>query len=452
MYTVSFFFLLISILFLLFKKVKQVRNRNVLGVFDGLFIGGIFFIIVPICYSFIIGEIPIIGLKSFSPYKDYLVVIYAMFSVLLFGVFSVLVIPVGDNEKVNISVFQKLFFSQTLLLYFISLIIFFLSSGKLSGNSHWYRGNEEVFQQGSFYVLLGQMHNVGRVIIPGLCLYFQLVYLKNSKVFKAHFIIAIVLIVLELFLTGNRIVILFFLFSIGIPFVIYNKTKILMTLVIVSIPLVIVAKFWPMVRGLLWTQKISIEHVVDIVSKAYEMDVVQDNDIDPILVLTEGSNLTSLKYIVDNFPEKHSYSLGDTMIWKAFGTLIPKNIWQDKPEVLGHLVGEYAVKGISLILNITILGDAWGNFGPFGVFYIVTILYLLQLIIPNKHRELLSSIFFMTSVACWRFDFAFYFVTIYIIMFYLFLLRFRFMKRIYFGMSNLIFKEELFDENIKNLE
>lgn len=206
-------------------------------------------------------------------------------------------------------------------------------------------------------------------------------------------------------------------------------------------PLIIVAKFWPMVRGMIWAEQVSIERVIDVISIAYESEIVSDNgESDPIMVLTEGSNIVSLKYVVDNFPRKYDYTYGDTMILKSLGALIPKSIWPSKPDGIGNLVGEVALGGVSLYLNVTILGDAWSNFSLLGIFYIIMMLVFIQNFFKFKYFKLLTSIFFMVAIASWRFDFSFYFITIYILFFYFFLIKVTPIRNYCIKVSNYVFK------------
>ncbi|MBE8727053.1 hypothetical protein [Flavobacterium hungaricum] len=412
-----------------------------MSIFDGLFFGGFFFIFIPICYSFWVGKIQLVGLPDFLPEKDCNIIFYGIFSITFFGICS---LQFSNKKKFltrNLKVVEKNFFVLTLLMYFFSLIVSFISSGKLDGGSHWYRANEDLYQKSAMFVLLGQIHNVGRVVIPGLCLYFQLHYLRTNKFFKPHFFIAFFVIVFELFLAGNRIVILFFVFSIIIPFAIRKKIKEIFYIAIICFPILFIAKFWPMVRGMIWAEKVSIERTVDVIKLAYKSEVVaNDSESDAILVLTEGSNLVALKYITDNFPNKYDYSLGETMVLKSIGAIIPKSIWPSKPDGLGNLVGEKALSGFSLYLNVTLLGDAWANFSFYGIFYIVLMLFIIEKYFKKSLFKLLSSIFFMVAIASWRFDFSYYFITIYILLFYFLILKISIVNKMCNKISFLIFK------------
>ncbi len=409
------------VLLILVKRLNFLRIGGIPTILDGLFFGSIFFILLPIIYSFLVGEIEITNIPEFSPHRDSDLLIYCLLSILFFGVLTLT--PKNNRITKNSEDFidQRIqgLFILILVLYVLSILLTFFASGKLSGNSHWYRGNAQVFEKGAIYVLLGQLHNVGRVAIPGLCIYFQLKYLQKDKIFKPHFFLAFVIIVLELFMAGNRIVILFFAFSFLIPFFLFKRFKILISMALISLPMMVLAEIWPMARGLMFTEKVTVERVAEVISIAYEKGQSADNDSDLFLILTEGSNIAALKFIKDKYPKNKSFSYGETLILKSFGALIPKSIWPNKPDGVGHEAGEAAIGGVSLILNVTILGDAWANFGWFGIIYIGMILILINKLIPTRYLEFISPIFFMTSIAAWRFDFSFYFITIYILIFYL---------------------------------
>lgn len=426
---------LVLYIIMLRERIKYIRFYNNLSVFDGLFFGGLFFTIIPLFYSLFFGDISIFDTIFFNTHRDTSLVVYILLSNLFFGLSSLLLSRKFNFSSFKITSFEVNFFTFVVLLYFISLIVIFLSSGKLDGDSHWYRGNSEIYSRGSFFVLLGQFHNVGRVIIPGMCLFFQLKYLKIGKIFKFHFYLALIIIPLELILAGNRIVILFFVFSILIPFFIYGFYKKIILYGLIFLPLVVVSKFWPIVRGMLWSEQVSVERFVEIIEVAYytEFNNPSEIKVDPVIVVTEGSNLAALNYVWKDFPMNKNFTMGNTLIFKSFGTLIPKSIWSDKPDGIGHEVGENVVSGISLYLNVTILGDAWSNFGWFGCVYIIFILsiftYFIKFFNPMEFN-FISIIAFMVSIASWRFEFSFYFISMYTFIIYFFLLRISIVKRI----------------------
>lgn len=439
------FYLILILVFLVIifiTRIKQIKAQNYLSIFDGLFFGGIYFILIPVLYSFISGNIILSGLPSFDPFRDSTLTIYIFTSIFIFGLSAVLYSKNDYKNKSIVTANQKILFTLSVLLYFIALIAFFISSGKLNGNSHWYSANESLFQSSSGFVLLGQIHNVCRVIVPGLCMYFQLMYLNKGKYFKAHFIISIAIIVFELLLAGNRIVVLFFIFSIFLPLFLHKKYTQIFYILMICLPLTVVAKFWPMVRGMIWAEEVSIERFVEVINLSYENEISLDEEqSNPILLITEGSNIVPLKFLFDNYPEKFDFTMGNTMILKSFGTLIPKSVWPSKPDGNGGFIGKRAYgKDSNVYLNSTLLGDAWSNFGFIGPFYIVLILYNIQRLFSVNNFGMYSCILFMVSIASWRFDFAFYIVSIIILFIIFFLMKINLVKAVCLKLSNKIFE------------
>ncbi|MCG1037474.1 O-antigen polymerase [Polaribacter sargassicola] len=426
----------IILISLLKQRLKQIKKTNTLTIFDGLFFGGLFFTFLPLFYSFIIGKISILDILIFNPYIDTDLLLYILSANIVFGISANLI--KFKNRLIEkdfiISKFEQDFFIGVLVFYVLSLTIIFLSSGKLNGGSHWYRANADVFARGPLYVLLGQFHNVGRVFLPGICLYFQLVYLKKGLVFKPHFYVAGILIIMELIMSGNRIVILFFVFSIAIPFLLYGYYKKMLIMILFCLPLITVAKFWPMVRGMIWAEEVSMSRFSEVISIAYENEIESEDSSDPILVITEGSNIAALKYVTDNYPSNKDFTFGDTMIFKAIGALIPKSIWKDKPGGVGHEAGESVASGVSLYLNVTLLGDAWANFGWFGILYIVFLLFILQNLISffcSNYIKYVSALAFMVAVASWRFEFSFYFISLYTMLIFIFIFKIKILTYIF---------------------
>lgn len=407
--------------FLVVNRYRSLMYNNNLDLFDGLFFGGCIFIVFPIALTVFLGKITLGDFDksySFDLLNDISTTIYALSSVIAFG----MVANFKPKCKTlylskQIPEYCKQYLLLTFVLYSISEIIFFIASGKASGDAHWYSSNAGTFEKGFVYVLLGQFHNVGRVIIPAIFIYLE-IKSPSYKTLRLHLLFSVVLIFLELILSGNRIAMLFILLSFLLPFILLQRFKGILYLGLLSLPLLGVAQIWPQVRGLLWTQKLSVEHVNNVFSTVVESSRKTSLPLEnPLLVATEGSNLITLNYTVKKYKNSSDLLLGETILLKSIGTFIPKSVWKGKPDALGLTVGQEISNISGLVLNATIIGEAWANFGIFGVPIIILLAYLIDLPISKlEYKSFFSSIMFMAGIASWRFDFSFFVIVILIML------------------------------------
>ena len=402
-------------------RIRNLRLANNLNLFDGMFFGGCIFVVVPIILTFFIGPISIPDFDinySYNWSKDIETTLYALISVLCFGVVS---LSKQGTRTVFLSKripqYCKNYLLLSFILYSVSEIIFFIASGKSEGNAHWYNTNAATFQKNSLYVLLAQFHNVGRVIIPAIFIYLE-IKSPFKQIFRLHFAFSAILILIELGLSGNRIVMMFILVSFLLPFILQKRVKSIGYLILFAIPLVAIAQIWPQFRGLIWTEKISFERIGQVLTTSVET-ASQSNftgNNNPLLVATEGSNLVVLNYTLHKYQRTSDFLFGETIIVKSLGTFIPKSVWKNKPEGVGSRIGEEISDYNGLVLNTTIIGEAWANFGVLGIPIILMLLYLIDLPFSQlQFRTFFSTIMFMAGIASWRFDFSFLVVSIIII-------------------------------------
>lgn len=417
---------IIALVILVIKRIRVFKTGLNLNAFDGLFFGGLFYMILPLVYYVFINEnMASDEAPPFDPwYKDIETSLYIFFSIFLFGICSLLfskrkIKEKTSNEKVSNN--EKFLFLIIFVLYFISQIIFLFKSGKLDGDSHWYHANQQVFESSVIYTFIGQFNNVGRLLLPAICMYFELKY-KSKATLKLHIIISLLIIPIELLLTGNRIAILYVGISHLIPFIYQKKYKYIIYAALFVVPFYLIASLWPVVRGLIWTERISTEHIANIYDAVKQTR--RDEHHDPIMSFTEGYNLFIMNYIYNKYPTTYGHTYGETMIIKSAGTLIPKKIWPDKPDGVGRSIGKQLMPQVEgLVLNPSVIGETYVNFGWFGNFLLLLLVYVISKIkFKFISLQLYGYIMFFASIAVWRFDTSFFFIVLYTLLIYILLI------------------------------
>lgn len=293
--------------------------------------------------------------------------------------------------------------------YSIFYIIFtaygFVSSGKLSGG-HWYSSHGEAMQGDAVAVALLQIKNVMRFTLPFLLLFYR----KNYRISHAVFACSLLAIsVLELIVSGNRIITLTCIIAYALAYrTIPARSYVILLL---AAPIIIQANsIFPIVRGMMWSDGLNYQQMSYAVKAANgHLGTAEGRDIQLMLSSSfEASNLNMANMVVDNYPSKYDYLMGDTFIVRPLTFYLPKAIWPDRPEGFGLTLGRLSglnVDGIAL--NSTYIGEAYANFGPLSVFLLPLILWGLSNIFRAFDSEAVQSMAFAVGFAGWRFDLVF---------------------------------------------
>ena len=179
-----------------YKKYKIIQATEALNLFDGLFVGAIFFIIIPLCLVIFYKDLIVTDFNkaySISATEDYKTVLYTLVSTIVLGICAIkFTTPKAVVPKGPITYSEKRLFLLAFILYLGSETIFFIVSGKAQGGSHWYAANEAVYEKGPIFVLLDKFHDVGRVIIPGILMYFEFKS-PTKKIFRLHLFVTIII-------------------------------------------------------------------------------------------------------------------------------------------------------------------------------------------------------------------------------------------------------------------
>lgn len=407
--------------FIAIQRLRKIAATGDLNISDGLLFGGWYFLFLPFLCALIFGSIgspPELRFDSFVPAENVETSLYIWFSLFCFTILSMALTPIvyGEEPEATNKAIHRNCWRALVATYLCSTLTMFVLSGKYLGYSHWYMSNAALLGSGGFYGFIGQFANVTRILIPAFILYAGI----NRAIWpKRNVILPMILTaggltLIDLILTGNRITILFFgLALIGV--IIFRAWWRLAMVAAVLLPLVLlISLYWPIVRGMLWSERLSVDHVENIYNsvnaeRSYKNAYSGDNAIaDVIVATTEGFNLVVLNYIVDAYPGRYSCTYGSTMIMKTMLTPIPKYYIPWKPNSIGTDIGSRVSGNPYLVLNTTIIGEAWANFWWLGVPLLCIFVYgISRLFNAPLPRRLISCMGAFLAFASWRFDFSF---------------------------------------------
>ena len=102
--------------------------------------------------------------------------------------------------------------------------------------------------------------------------------------------------------------------------------------------------------------------------------------------MNQGFNIT---LVMKRIPAQQDFDNGSRLLTTAFSALVPRFLWQDKPEAGGKESMKYftglQIEGWST--NVSPLGEAYGSFGPIGgIFY----MFMLGLFIRWAYKKVFT--------------------------------------------------------------
>lgn len=306
------------------------------------------------------------------------------------------------NINININNLKVYFISFTAIYLFFAFYIFLLS-GKLSGG-HWYENYDALYSGSAISTVIGNFYNVMRICFPGVLIFAVIKKLLSNKEF---IIISIIYGSFELLISSNRVIILLIIFSFILLFYKNNK-KYIFLLVLISPLIMQFNHAFPIMRGLMFSENVSIEQLLNSYEVATDFRKSEGFNIEEsVSGLFEADNLNVVKFVYDNFPSRYNYVKGETVYLKTATFFLPKAIWPNKPEGFGGFLGPEITGTEVLTLNSTIIGEAYGNFGLLALILVPLNLYLTGILFKNLHGTILNYCPFFIAFASWRFEFAF---------------------------------------------
>lgn len=384
--------------------LKQIARDPAIRFWQGIFLGYAIFIGGPVLILLIFQSIPDPGLYDPLSVSD-----NSGVSVLI-SITGIMIYIIGAKE---LYLERKLIYRETnapsrflWILYgaYISFAIFvFLKSGKLNGG-HWYENGAALYEQSISAVIVGNVENVLRVSMPAILL----TLLRRRKITpRVMILIAAFTMLFELVVSSNRIIVLFWILGILLSFR-HRLKKNLFIFIIIS-PIILEAnQYFPIVRGLLWTNGASVNQFRDSVAAAQDARNNNAAGIDRVLgSAVEADNLNVMKFVMEYFPDRHDYFYGATFFLKGFAFVVPRALWPEKPPIFSTFVADAATGIKGLALNSTFIGEAYGNFGWMSSLILSASLFIVGRVCRLFRTDYARAASFFIALAAWRFDFSF---------------------------------------------
>lgn len=377
----------------LFKKDIE---KNIIEI--GFLIGILYFIFIPLT-AYLLNNgyesYDILANKSWSNHTDtfnnlkvnILLSIILTLNILLlysFKFFKNKNLKKNKNKKYILVTKYKLIF-----IFILSIFpILFLELMIPSSITHWYLKAKYMNEH------FGMVAVISKYLYTSMRFVLLIILLNNFKVSqKYHYLIMlVVLAIIDMYITGNRIFLVIVIFSILIEFIILKKTILIFYLTLIFIPLGGFLIAWSQIRSLLG--HMSLIESIEISYKVFE----KINFTDIVFQLTEGADFLILLSIIRDFGTRIDYIVGESFL-KLFVFFIPRTIYEDKPDAIARVMGAYyQPETPGLALNTTLLGEEFANFGLLGAFIILFLLLGFHLMrkVSNRYiRYYMTPFYFM---------------------------------------------------------
>ncbi|HDR9030067.1 O-antigen polysaccharide polymerase Wzy [Burkholderia vietnamiensis] len=381
-----------------------VFRRPSLVFWQGTFVGYSIFLAAPVAILLIFRSLPEADAYAALTIKDNSEVLFhvAAAGVLLyiFGRGEVTLSPRQIRRETHPA---PGFLWKLYIAYIAAAIFIFFKSGKLDGG-HWYENGATMYQQSVSAVLVGNIGNVLRVVMPAIAIMLRRRGAISSRVLV---IMALLTMLFELVVSSNRILVLFWLLALILEYR-HRLKKNFVVFAVIS-PFILQAnQYFPIVRGLLWTNGASVNQLYASVEAAKDAHNRDAAGLDRVLgSAVEADNLNVIKYVVNYFPQRHDYFYGSTFFLKGLSFAIPRMLWPEKPPTFGTFIGERATGVTGLALNSAFIGEAYGNFGVLAVPILCLSLFVAGRISRLLRADYARAATFFIALAAWRFDFSF---------------------------------------------
>lgn len=378
-----------------FYCLAQAWQSRRFSVHDGFVLGGLYFFLMPVLLTAVMGPIEAEGLPVAAFTGRRLdIAIFAALCTLPMLAYAML--PALDEIRPHMGMGKLKFYFW---LSMLTIGVVFILSGKSEGR-HW----------ADSATTDSPIANVMSVVLLVMRTYMfavgALVMRQNRQALAYLLIYTLV----DIFLTGNRISALYLAVTVLLSGA-FSIRKLMLPALLLSGPAVLFLSLYPAFRGVLWSEFGGFSGVWQAalyVTSTYDFSSLSDKFI---WYFFEAANTNVFQYLFDTYGHARDLLDGDTVLVKPLSLFIPRELWPDKPEGLGIRLGPEIAGVQGLSLNSLLLGEFWVNFGWFAPLAVVSVMLLVYALYrwgPLLRRSDIARFGFLLGFASWRHEFNYF--------------------------------------------
>jgi oligosaccharide repeat unit polymerase len=274
--------------------------------------------------------------------------------------------------------------------------------------SHWYlREEQAVASLGDLFVLYTHFSLANQIVFTAAASLLTARQLHLRRIEWRFLSLVGLGLMLQMVVSGNRIFIALYGLSFLTACWLYQRRKVLVTLLILSPAVLLLFSAWAYFRGNLS----AIPEDVGTYAKADLGNRVMTTLMDT----TEGTNVMQLLHMVNDFGNKFDFFYGSTYL-KAVTFIVPRRFYPNKPDNFPVQIARLYEPGEVTSLGTTQLGELYANFGMVAMLLLPLltglILLLSSRLLRRVEREvLLLAVLFLLCIWLARTSFEDNFIT-----------------------------------------
>lgn len=401
--------IIVPTLYLLCIYLTIKINTNEQSAVKGVAIGLCYFIMLPLLFAVMIGQVEYSTIGSeWAHYNidvdgasSFYIFCFCIFFIILAGFLVPKIVGANLNttydSNTNYFTYPKSHFKKAYTEYCITaaLCLTILISFQIVFSSVGLKWTEHSLYMSN--IIGGQLYSIIKIMSVSLMIVSSLIIQslirsKGESLVLTFFYFFLPLY--EMLISGNRI----YVFTFSIIYLILNFRELTFKKKAVYFLFLVIGAYtlnlWSTVRAYSHTDGLisGIEKAIEYESTNYTeakdpLSLLNKN----ILSVTEGANAYVLTQVVEDFPKKYDYIYLDPYI-KIVGTAIPRSLWPNKPESVPLIFARIynpEIEGFSL--NGSLVGEGYASLGFLGVFLILIcvllLLYFSKIIINRKFND-----------------------------------------------------------------
>jgi oligosaccharide repeat unit polymerase len=352
-------------------RQKEARLTPILGWMLGLG----FFIVAPLTIIVLLGgyEIPSFYEVNGNYAKvdlstgEFFLPVAVTWASLLFSFLIVILLTPGDREakrridaSINESKLKKVVLITGGLAIFTYVTMIQMVGGlEIFLVSHWFKRQEDLVSRlGDWYVLFSQVALADQVLFTAAAVLFAHLQVKLGKSSWRFSALILLLFLLQIAMTGNRIFFGLYLISFGASCWLYRRKRPMVIFLALAPALILVFSAWNYFRHNLSTIGSDIS--------TYAEGDLGNRSITSLMDAFEGNDTLILLHMINDFGSKHDYLYGSSYA-RVLYFLLPRSIYPEKPPGFALQMGAFFEPGTGVSLAVTQLGECWANFGPLSL-------------------------------------------------------------------------------------
>ncbi|WP_315764612.1 hypothetical protein [Sphingomonas sp. Y38-1Y] len=376
-----------------------------LSFMDGVVIGLTYYVTVPMVAVLVAGRIGpgFLPIGDYRPYEDLRTsfVLFGGIAILSVARIAVSFMPRGcPPARPSYPTVQLM--AVILILYLGATITAFAMAGIGSGG-HWFRATHDLMDASPGFQMLKHVGNFARTAVFG-CL--AALSVRGARWSRAALMIGAGVAVVDLFLTFNRVTIVYLLVLTIVVF----RRRLVPTIGVLAVLLafgVQLSSTFTTMRGLVPRYGYSVEGFATAFSVAARTSMTDETFVDAMNGVFESINLTTFNWVVGEAP-RLAVEPGAWLI-RPLTVIVPRELIPQRPEPFGLTLGRTMTGDSRLALNSTMFGEPYANNGFWWPLLLLAVLgaYQLGYAWLSRFNPAFGAVGAFVAFAFWRFDSSF---------------------------------------------